>query len=307
MSYIIENISRRGILKGLASAGGLIVAAQFLPRPAFAAFKNGSTAMPHGTVNDPHVFISIDPTGLVSIYATRSEMGTGSRTSLPMVVADEMEADWGRVKVLQAPGDEVRYGNQDTDGSRSLRHFIQPMRECGAAARMMLEAAAAKRWGVDPSEVTAENHQVIHGGSGRRLGYGELAADAAAMPTPPTDKLKLKDAASFRYIGKGSVQIVDLFDITTGRTHYGIDTRLPGMKYAVIARPPVVGGKLVSFDPSGALKVPGVEKVMEVKGWPWPSKFQPLGGVAVIARNTGAAIKGRDALKIVWDDGPNKD
>src|SRR6185312_12191512 len=141
---------------------------------------------------------------------------------------------------------------------------------------------------------------------GRRAGYGELATAASAMPVPAPDALKLKDPATYRYLGKGNVSIVDLFDITTGRATYGIDARVPGMKFAVIARPPVVGGKLVSFDAKDALAVPGVERVEVVQAWPWPSKFMPLGGVAVIARNTGAAIMGRDALKIVWDDGPNK-
>ena len=122
---------------------------------------------------------------------------------------------------------------------------------------------------------------------------------------PSVEGLKLKDAKDFRYLGKGQISVVDLRDITVGTAHYGADVRLPGMKYAVIARPPVTGGKVASFDGAEAMKVSGVEKVMEVKGWPWPSKFQPLGGVAVIARNTGAAIKGRDALKIVWDDGAN--
>ena len=122
---------------------------------------------------------------------------------------------------------------------------------------------------------------------------------------PAIGSVKLKDPKDFRYLGKGEISIVDLRDITTGTAQYGADVRLPGMKYAVIARPPVTGGKLVSFDGADALKISGVEKVMEVEGWPWPSKFQPLGGVAVIARNTGAAIKGRDALKIVWDDGAN--
>lgn len=179
------------------------------------------------------------------------------------------------------------------------------MRQIGASARMMLEAAAAKRWGVPASEVKAVNHEVVHQKSGRRIGFGDLAADAVKEPVPSIEGLKLKDPKNFRYLGKGEIGIVDLRDITTGKAHYGSDTRLPGMKYAVIARPPVTGGKLVSFDATDAMKVPGVEKVMEVKGWPWPSKFQPLGGVAVIARNTGAAIKGRDALKIVWDDGAN--
>jgi isoquinoline 1-oxidoreductase beta subunit len=216
-----------------------------------------------------------------------------------------MEADWSRVHVKQAHGDETKFGNQDTDGSRSTRHYLIPMRQIGASARGMLEAAAAKKWGVPVSEVKAVNHEVVHASSGRRLGFGELAADAAAQPVPALDTLKLKDPKDYRYIGKGAVSIVDLRDITTGKAQYGADVRLPGMKYAVIARPPVVGGKVVSFDGADALKVSGVEKVIEAQGWPWPSKFQPLGGVAVIARNTGAAIKGRDALKIVWDDGPN--
>ncbi len=172
---------------------------------------------------------------------------------------------------------------------------------------MMLETAAAKRWGVDVSAVQAVNHEVVNSQTGQKFGYGELAADAAALPTPALDTLTFKDPAAYRYIGRGNVGIVDLFNITTGRAGYGADHRLPGQKYAVIARPPVVGGKLVSFDASAALAVPGVEKVMAVQGWQPPAtKFLPVGGVAVIARNTGAAIKGRDALKIVWDDGPNK-
>jgi isoquinoline 1-oxidoreductase beta subunit len=304
-SFEVENVSRRGVLKGLGIAGGLVLAAPVMSRQAFAAYATGAGAMPHGTVVDPRVFVAVAADGVVTIVAHRSEMGTGSRTSLPMVVADEMEADWSRVQVRQAPGDEVKFGNQDTDGSRSTRHYLVPMRQIGASARAMLEAAAAKRWGVPVTEVKAANHEVIHAASGRRLGFGELAAEAAAQPVPAIADLRLKDPREFRYIGKGKVSIVDLRGITTGTAQYGQDVRLPGMKYAVIARPPVVGGKLVSFDAKDALQVSGVEKVMEVQAWPWPSKFQPLGGVAVIARNTGAAIKGRDALKIVWDDGPN--
>lgn len=301
----VEKISRRSILKGLGVTGGLVLAAPLMSRRAFAAYQTGAAKMPHGVVVDPRVFVAIAPDGVVTILAHRSEMGTGVRTSLPLIVAEEMEADWARVKVRQAHGDEKKFGNQDTDGSRSTRHYLIPMRQTGAAARAMLEQAAAKRWGVPADEVRAQNHEVIHASSGRRLGFGELAEDAAKQPVPDIGGLKLKDPKDFRYLGKGQVSIVDLHDITTGAAHYGIDTRLPDMKYAVIARPPVTGGKLVSFDAADALKVPGVEKVMEVKGWPWPSKFQPLGGVAVIARNTGAAIKGRQALKVIWDDGAN--
>ncbi|MGA9867131.1 MAG: molybdopterin cofactor-binding domain-containing protein, partial [Acetobacteraceae bacterium] len=287
----VQNVSRRFVLQGVVATGALVLAIGALPGRAMAAWATGAGEMPGGTVNDPHVFVAIDPSGLVTIIASRAEMGTGVRTSLPLVVAEEMEADWSRVRVAQAPGDEKTYGNQDTDGSRSLRHFVQPMRQCGAAMRQMLEQAAAERWGVDRSTVTAQNHAVVHAASGRSLGFGDLAEDASRLPTPPVTALRLKQQKDFRYLGKGEVGIVDLHDITTGNAMYGIDAKIPGMKFAVVARPPVVGGKLVSFDAADALKVPGVEKVVEVKGWPWPSKFMPVGGVAVVARNTGSAIK----------------
>src|SRR4051794_13196569 len=194
----VANVSRRFVMKGLMGAGAVVVGTSLVPRSAEAAWNTGAAKMPGNTVNDPHLYIAIDPSGLVTIITNRSEMGTGVRTSLPMVVADEMEADWLRVRVAQAPGDEKKYGNQDTDGSRSVRHYIQPMRQCGAAMRMMLEQAAATRWGVSLAEVRAENHKVIHLGSGNMHGYGELANAASALPTPPVDSLKLKDPRDFR-------------------------------------------------------------------------------------------------------------
>jgi isoquinoline 1-oxidoreductase beta subunit len=305
---VIQNVSRRAFLKGTATGAGLVVAMQVLPfrtAGAFETYPTGGLDMPHGIVTDPHVFIAIDPDGTVTIVAHRSEMGTGARTSLPMVIADELEADWTRVKIVQAPGDEPKYGNQDTDGSRSMRHHIQPCRQMGAAVRQMLEQAAATQWGVDVAEVKAINHEVVHDASGQRLGYGDLAAAAMALPTPPLDQLTFKDEADFRYIGKGTVPIYDLHDITTGKAIYGADVHLPGMKFAVIARPPVVGGKVKSFDGTAALAVPGVEQVLEVEGKAPPAKFAPLGGVAVVAANTYAAIAGRDALQIEWEDGPH--
>ena len=301
----VVNVSRRFVLKGLVAAGTLVVGTSFLPGRARAEWATGAGDMPGGVKNNPHLFIAIDASGIVTIVANRVEMGTGIKTSLPMVVADEMEADWPQVRIQQASGDNDKWGNEDTDGSRSIRHWVQPMRQCGAAMRMMLEQAAAKRWGVDASAVRAENHKVVNLLTSEIAGYGELAKAAMALPTPPVEAIRLKDPRDFRYIGTGSVQIYDLDDITVGKAIYGIDARLPGMKYAVIARPPVVGGKVVSFDASEALKVPGVEKVLEVQGATWPLKFRPLGGVAVTARNTGSAIKGREKLKIVWDDGPN--
>jgi isoquinoline 1-oxidoreductase beta subunit len=300
---VITNVSRRKVLAGL---GGLVLAAQ-LPARAL-AYPTGADKMPNGVVSDPKLFVSIAPDGIVTIVAARAEMGTGAaRTTLPMIVAEELDADWAKVRIRQSPGDEKTYGNQDTDGSRSVRHFLQPMRLCGATARTMLEQAAAKRWGVNAAECAAQNHEIVHKPSGRKLGYGEVAADAAALPTPAAAEVKLKDPSAFRYIGKGNVALVDLHDITVGSATYGQDVRLPGMKYAVVARPPVVGGKVVSFDATETMKVPGVEKVVQLDGTPAPAKFNPLGGVAVIAKNTWAAMKGRDALKIVWDDGPNKD
>ncbi len=307
---IIENVSRRNLLKGIVSGGGLVMAAQFLPSMARAEenlYNTGASGMPGGAVWDPHVYVSIDPSGTVTIVTHRSEMGTGSRTSLPMVVADEMEADWAKVKIVQAPGDEMKYGNQDTDGSRSIRHFVQPMRLCGAATRQMLEHAAALAWGVSDSDVRAQNHKVVHIPSGKSMGFGELAVAAAALPTPTMKSIVLKDPSQFRYIGKGKVSITDLRDITMGKANYGQDIHIDGMKYAVIARPPVVLGKAVSYDAAAAMKVPGVIKVVMIAPTPMPAKFAPLGGVAVIANNTWAAIRGRDALNVKWEDGPNAD
>jgi len=308
----ITNVSRRSLLKGVVSAGGLVLAAQILPRSAMAdggsvnAYDTGAGGMPGGVVWDPHVFVAIDPSGIVSIVTHRSEMGTGSRTSLPMVVADEMEADWSKVRIVQAEGNEQKYGNQDTDGSRSIRHFIQPMRACGAAARQMLEHAAALTWGVSDSDCRAENHKVIHIPTGKSLGYGELATAAATLKTPSAKSLTLKDPSKFRYIGKGQVQITDLFNITTGKATYAQDIHVPGMKYAVVARPPVVLGQVKTYDEAAAMKVPGVIKVVKIPSTPMPAVFAPLGGVAVIADSTWAALKGREALKVTWDDGPNK-
>lgn len=302
-----QSAARRRWLKGMGAIAGLtltvgldgVVLAADEPK------KYGRDGMPGGAVDSPLVFLSIGEDGQVSIVCHRSEMGQGVRTSLPMVVADELEADWARVRVVQAPGDEARYGSQNTDGSRSVRHFFEPMRHVGASARAMLETAAAARWGVPVSEVQARNHAVVHAASGRSLGYGALAKDAARLPVPAPASLKLKDPAQFRYIGKDSTRSIDGHDIATGRAQYGIDVRLDGMLYAVVARPPVFGGKVASFDAAQAMKVPGVVKVVEIAGSPAPALFHPLGGVAVIATNTWSAIKGREALKIQWNDGPN--
>lgn len=179
--FVLSNLSRRGFLKGASATGVLVLAATWGLPDAFAEEKKfGAEGMPHGAVDDPKVYVSIAADGSVTVICNRSEMGQGVRTSLSMVVADELDADWALVKVQQAPADEARFGNQDTDGSRSMRHWYEPMRRCGAAARTMLELAAAAQWKVPVSECRAQLHKVVHQPSGRELGYGELAAAASA-------------------------------------------------------------------------------------------------------------------------------
>lgn len=304
---VAVSVSRRTVLKGAGALTGLVlymrasgsIAAEE-PR------KYGADAMPGGVVDDPLVFVAIQEEGIVTVTVHRPEMGQGIRTSLAMVVADELEADWARVRVIQAPGDEARYGSQNTDGSRSMRHFFEPMRRVGAAARTMLETAAAARWKVPVSEVAARNHEVVHLKSDQRLAFGALAKGAAKLPVPARTAVRLKDSKSFRYIGKDDIHLIDGTDIVEGRAQYGIDTRLDGMLYAAIARPPVTGGKVAKYDSSAALKVPGVVNVIELQSSPLPALFNPVGGVAVVASNTWAANKGRAALQIEWNDGANK-
>ncbi len=305
----IREIDRREFLHGLAAGGLLLVATASGCRRVSDTFGgtaagSGGTPAPDGPPLAPAVYLRIAPTGDVTIIVHRSEMGQGTKTSLAMAAADELEADWARVRVEQAPGDEKTYGSQDTDGSWSIRGFLQPLREAGATARAMLEAAAARRWGVPVSDVAARQNQVVHASSGRTIGFGELVAVARTLPVPPKEQLRLKQPSEYRYIGK-EIPAVDLADITVGRARFGIDQRLPGMRYAVVARPPVYGGTVASVDERAARAVPGVERIVRLPHTPVPSGMSPLGGVAVVARNTWAAIQGRNALRITWHDGPN--
>jgi isoquinoline 1-oxidoreductase beta subunit len=294
-------LDRREFLAGL---GGLVlVASMSRVVKAEEAPRYGADGMPHGWRDDPLTFVAIGEDGIVTVVVHRSEMGQGVRSGLPLIIADELEADWSRVRVTQAPADEEKYGNQDTDGSRSVRHFFDPMRRCGAAARTMLEAAAAAQWKVPVSSVRAVNHEVVHGESGRKLGFGALARAASQLPVPSRESLRLKEPAQFRYIGKRNVRLLDGADIATGRAQFGIDVRLDGMLYAVVARSPVLGGKLARLDATGAQAIPGVVKVIEIPGTPLPAVFHPLNGVAVVANNTWTAIRGRQALTIDWNDG----
>ncbi len=300
----IENVSRRGFLKGLAAAGALVLGAYYVP-DILRRHDSGSvrTDADNATLH-PNVFVGVDTDGTVWIVAHRSEMGTAIRTTLPMVVADELDADWKRVKIDQAIGDP-RYGDQNTDGSHSVRSFFDVVRLSGATARLMLIRGAAQQWGVPVSECQTDLHAVVHSSSGRRLGYGELAPAASKLPVPKKDEVQLKAKSSWRYIGKGMTSY-DLTDLVTGKAVYGMDAHLDGMLFASIERPPVLGGKIKTVDNAEALKVGGVSQTVVIDPFKPPPAFQPLGGVAVLADSTWAALQGRKKLKIEWDNGPNE-
>jgi isoquinoline 1-oxidoreductase beta subunit len=292
--------SRRDLLGALGAFSGLVIATQVLPG---CATTGGDVAAQSGLTWEPDLFLAIDDTGAVTIVAHRSEMGTGIRTSLPMALADELGADWERVSVAQGIGD-ARLGSQNTDGSRSVRRFLEPLRRVGASARTLLERAAAWQWGVDPSTCRADDHHVVHALTGRKLPFGELVAAAAKLPVPREDDLVLRAPAEWKYIGKG-VDSVDQADLVTGRGTFGLDAGLPGTLTAVVARCPVLGGTVVSHDATAARAVPGVTHVIELPAFTAPHGFQPLGGIAVVAESTWAALEGRRALRIEWDEGAN--
>ena len=253
----------------------------------------------------PSVYLSMAASGDVMITAHRSEMGTGVRTGLPMVVADELGADWSRVKVVQAPGDK-KYGSQDTDGSRSGRDFFDVMRKAGASARLMLQRAAADKWGIAPAQCRVDRHQVENTATGDRLGFEALMVAASRQQVPEDTELTFKTPDTFAYVGKG-VPLADISDICTGKAVYGIDARLPGMVFASIERPPTLGGTVASYDDTETLKVPGVSETVVLSSPKPPYGFKSLGGVAVIADSTWAAMAGREKLAIEWAPGPDAD
>jgi len=300
-----RGVDRRSFLRGLAASGSLLVGAQLGTGSLLSAQSlTGGGARP-GEPLQPSIWLAIAEDGGVRIWAHRSEMGTGIRTSLPMVVADELGCDWDKVTLEQAVGD-VRYGSQNTDGSRSVRQFYQGMREAGAAARMLLEQAAANTWNVDASQCHAREH-AVHGPDGKRLGFGELVAAARELSPPKKDDLTFRKPDELRYVGKENVRFYDLDDVLTGAAKFGADVRPEGMVFAAIWRTPVLGGWVESFDATAARQVPGVIDVVQLDEFEGPPAFQPLGGIAVIARNTHAAMRGRDALEVDWKGGDDAD
>ena len=298
----IENVTRRHFLGGLVSAGAFVLAARIVPESLLAQELAGTTRASTSTLN-PSVYLGIQSDGTVFLVTHRSEMGTGIRTSLPLVAADELDADWSRVTIEQGIG-STAYGDQNTDGSRSIRDFFEAFREAGAAARSMLIAAAAAQWNVPASELATEPHEVVHRASGRRAGYGSLVAAAGALPVPSRDALRFKTPDAWRFIGKPQ-KMYDLEAIVTGKAEFGMDARREGMVYASVEHPPVFGGKVRSFDDTEALRVGGVRQTLTIDPLTPPYQFKALGGVAVIADSTWAAFEGRKKLQIQWDDGPH--
>ena len=285
-------VDRRAFLGTVFSAGALVLGANLLADPAAAA-----------TTWQPSVYLGLEPDGQVVITAHRSEMGTGSRTSLPLVVAEELDVDWNTVRVEQAIAD-TRYGSQNTDGSCSVRDFVQAMHQAGATARLMLERAAAQKWGVPPGEVSLRMGKVTHSGSNRSATLGELVSIASTLPVPAKEDLRFKKPEDYRYIGK-QVAIIDQHNIVTGKAAFGMDAKRPGMLYAAVERPPVYDSKVKKFDDAETLKVKGVRKTVQLPPFKQPHLFQQLGGVAVVADSTYAAMEGRKKLKVDWDLNPD--
>jgi isoquinoline 1-oxidoreductase subunit beta len=291
---IIRKIDRRSFLKATGiTATGVVLGLQW-------ACSSPKANIPFS----PNVYLTINPDGSVIIVAHRQEMGTGIRTGLPMIIADELEADWKKVKLVQAVGDEKIFGNQNTDGSFSVRMFFEPMRKAGATARMMLEQAAANQWKVDVSECKASNHEVVHS-SGKKIGYGELTEEASKLTAPKEESLVLKKKSEWKYIGK-PMNLYDVPEIVKGTAVYGIDVVKPNMKYAVILRCPVAGGRAKSFSDEEAKKIAGVVKIFEMPASGFPAAFEaPQGGIVVVADSTWTAMSARKALQVEWDYGAN--
>jgi len=282
----IYNASRRDFLKTSALAGGGLLIGFTLP--------GASRLAQAADVFSPNAYIRIATDNQITVICGLSEMGQGVHTAIPMLVAEELDADWSRIKVMQAPADPAFnnpiFGMQATGGSTSVRGHWEPMRKAGATARAMLVLAAAAKWKADPADCRTEKGVVVHK-SGKKLSYGQLAAAAAKQPVPAA--VKLKNAKDFSILGTAAKRL-DTPAKLNGKAKFGLDVRLPGMLTAVMARPPVPGGKVVSVDDSKAKAIPGVKQIVQIPG-----------GVAVLAQGFWAAKQGRDALQIKWDDGAN--
>ncbi|MGE0638896.1 MAG: molybdopterin cofactor-binding domain-containing protein [Thermoanaerobaculia bacterium] len=276
-------------------AGAALAGALLLEWPSLAL----EPATPAATPFRPNGYLRIDPDGQVTISAPTAEIGQGVKTAIPMLVAEELEVTWESIRVVQAAWDPSAFEAQGAGGSSTIFGDAWiPARTAGAAAREMLVSAAAAHWAVDAAACRAERGTVVHPPTGRRLAYGELAAAAARRPVP--EHPKLKQRGEFQLIGR-RIGTVDALDIVTGRARYASDARLPGMLYAAVARSPVFRGRVRSFDAAAALAIPGVRRVIPYDGAGSPIVLVP--GVAVLADSTWAALRGREALRVEWDEG----
>ena len=295
----IQQINRRDFVKlfGLASSGIILGCTISSDKKEFLPQTDG--------IFTPNLFVQMQQDGNIVLIASRSEMGQGIRTSLASAIADELEADWKYITVKQAIGN-AKYGNQNTDGSASVRTLLEPMRKMGATAKAMLITAAAKKWNVDEAVCKAENHFIINKNTNDTIFFGDLVVEASKVAIPDEATIKLKKVEDFKFIGK-TLKSVDLKDFTHGTATYGIDVRIPNMKFAAIARCPVTFGTVKSVDSSDAEKTAGVEKVITLDRIVPPTGqfFGALGGVAVIANNTWSAFQGKLNLNIEWDYGDN--
>lgn len=281
---IPTTLSRRDFIKVSGTAGAGLLLAFYLPSKA--GIGEPSTEAAEFA---PNAWLRIDKDGSITITVARSEMGQGVLTSMPMIVAEELEASWKDIRVEQALSHPTKYGSMQTGGSFSVRGSWQTLRNAGAAARELLIAAAARTWGVDPGTCRAENSTVVHT-SGKKLAYGELASKAATMAVPTS--LRLKEPKDFKILGKRFKKL-DTPSKVNGSAKFGIDIRVPGMLFASVERCPVFGGKAASFDAAKAKSLPGVRDVVQIDS-----------GIAVVATSTWSAFEGRKALSVRWDEGP---
>jgi isoquinoline 1-oxidoreductase beta subunit len=277
-------ISRREFVFAGAAAGAGLVIGFYLPHG-----KGGSGSEGFS----PNAYLRITPDNKVTIVVARSEMGQGVRTALPMILAEELEADWRQIEIEQA-GASTFYGDQTTGGSASVRSTWDPMRKAGATAREMLISAAALTWGVPRSTCTAASGSIKHSPSSRTLSYGQLAAKASTLPIPAD--VTLKQSKDYKIVGQRLPRL-DTPSKVKGEAVFGIDFRLPGMKHAVLSRCPTIGGKVTGFDDKESKKISGVSFVGKVSD----------SAVAVVADTVWGALEGRRALNVTWDEGPNKD
>jgi len=305
-------LARRSFLIGLGLGGGLAVgvtAEAAADEPAGGQGPGPRPASPSTEASveglNPNVLVHVARDGTTTIVCHRSEMGQGVRSTIPLLIADELGADPARVVVRQAAGDK-KYGDQNTDGSTSIRKFYDDLRTAGAVARTMLVAAAAKTWGVPADRCTAAQHRVTHVPTKRVLRFEELVAAASKLPVPDKKSVVLRPESELVHVRASAIPLLDGPAYVTGAAIFGADVRVPGMLVAVVARPPVVGGKVRRFDAAAARAIRGVRHVVEIPAPTPPWKFQAWGGVAVVADDTWSAMRGRAALEIEWDHGPNE-